>query len=128
VEDTIGKHTNIHLYLYQRIAGIQRILKDLDGVEETFHKCIDVAENGPLRKGGDKTRIRNIFTWQNNVLKFYLDNNIDKAIDYGNELLDQVGPILDAPELQDLQFSLGTAHSLKCDDLDQALVLYDFAL
>ena len=61
-------------------------MKDLEAVEETFHKCIDVAENSPLRKGGDKTRIQNIFTWQNNVLKFYLDNNIDKNFSERDEL------------------------------------------
>ena len=29
--------------------------------------------------------------WQNNLLKFYMDNNITKAIDFAKELMEEHG-------------------------------------
>lgn len=72
--------------------------------------------------------MQNIFLWQNNLLKFYLENNIEKAIEYGQELQDEIGDILLDVSQQDLKFSIATAHSLKCDDLDNAIKLYDECL
>ena len=74
------------------------------------------------------TRTSNVFVWQNNLLKFYLENNIDKAIDFGHELRDDIGGHLQPAERQDLDFSLATAHSLKCEDLDMAIKLYNESL
>ena len=62
------------------------------------------------------------------MLKFYLENNIDKAIEYGGELNEEVGPLLRAHSQQDLQFSLGTALSLKCEDLETAMNHYSQAV
>ena len=62
------------------------------------------------------------------MLKFYLDNNIDKAIDYGHELIDDLGAMLPEITQQDLKFTVATAHSLKCDDLDGAIDLYNQTL
>lgn len=59
------------------------------------------------------------------MLKFYLETNIDKAIEYGYELKDEVGHMLLEPSQQDLKFSIATAHSLKCDDLGAAIELYN---
>ena len=39
VEDQIGENTNFHLFLYQKIASLQILLYDLEGVEESFKKC-----------------------------------------------------------------------------------------
>ena len=44
IEDQIGENTNFHLFLYQKIASLQILLYDLEGVEESFKKCIEVAE------------------------------------------------------------------------------------
>lgn len=54
------------------------------------------------------------------MLKFYLEHDIDKAVDFGSDLIDEVGPILKEPSVQDLKFSVATAHSLKCDGLEGA--------
>ena len=94
-------------------------------MENVFHRCIETAENSPFNKLKSDTRTSNIFLWQNNLLKFYLENNIDKAIDYGHELNDEIGELLTPEESQDLKFSVATAHSLKCDDLDLAVDLYN---
>ena len=32
--------------------------------------------------------------WQNNLLKFYMENDIKKAIDYSKELIEEHGEIL----------------------------------
>lgn len=130
VDQSVGKNTSYHLYILQRIAGIQKIKRDLDGMEETFTECINIAENSPYHKGQNKeaSRLSNIFQWQNNLLKFYLDNNIDKAIDYGHELIDDLAPMLPAQSQQDLKFTVATAQSLKCYDLDGAIKLYESTL
>ena len=79
------------------MASIHQITRDLDSMEAVFVKCIENSENSPLIKGlksDNHSRVSSIFTWQNNLLKFYLENNIDKAIDYGGELIEEVGPLL----------------------------------
>ena len=45
-------------------------------------------------KSDDTTRVSNIFTWQNNLLKFYLEHDVGKADEYAQELVDEIGPIL----------------------------------
>ena len=45
VEQQVGPNTNFHLFLYQKIASLQIIQRDLGSVEETFKRCVDVAEN-----------------------------------------------------------------------------------
>jgi hypothetical protein len=50
--------------------------------------------------------------WQNNLLKFYMEHNIIKAIDYSKELIDEVGNILPKSDLSDLKFSLATSYTL----------------
>lgn len=40
--------------------------------------------------------------WQNNLLKFYMENDIKKAIDYSKELMDEHGEILSAKDKCDL--------------------------
>ena len=63
--------------------------------------------------------------WENNLLKFYLEYHIDQAIEYGHGLIDNLGEMLPEPQKQDLNFSVATAHSLKCDDLEMAMKLYN---
>lgn len=46
------------------------------------------------------------------MLKFYLENDVPKAVEYGTELLDDIGNLLQEPSHQDLRFSVATAHSL----------------
>ena len=53
--------------------------------------------------------------WQNNLLKFYLEHDIDKAINYGSELTEETGQILPQGDQDDLKFSIATAYSLKGD-------------
>ena len=53
--------------------------------------------------------------WQNNLLKFYLENDIDKAISYGSELTEETGQILPQGDQDDLKFSIATAYALKGD-------------
>lgn len=44
VEKQVGPYSKFHLFLYQRIASLHMIMKDLDSVELTFQKSIEVAE------------------------------------------------------------------------------------
>ena len=76
-------------------------------------KSVEVAEKAstPLVKGLDKNQ--EIFMWQNNLLKFYLEHNVEKAIDYSKELLDDYGQGLDEKDIVDLKFSLSTAYLLE---------------
>ena len=68
----------------------------------------------------------NILLWQNNLLKFYLDSDVNKAIDYGKDLIDEIAPqIQDTGVVNDLKFSLATAHSLKLENLEYAIDLYN---
>ena len=40
VEQQIGKNTNYHLFLYQKIASLQMLQNDLEAVEDSFQKCV----------------------------------------------------------------------------------------
>ena len=84
-------------------------------MEDTFKKCVAVAENAkvPLNPTIDQTS--NVFMWQNNLLKFYMENDIDKAIIYGRELREEHGEILAKQDQNDLKFSLATSYALKGD-------------
>ena len=68
--------------------------------------------------------------WQNNLLKFYMENDIKKAIDYSKELIDEHGEILSSKDKCDLQFSLATSYVLEGspEHLDPARELYREAL
>ena len=94
VEDQVGPNTNFHLFLYQKIASLQIINGDILATEDTFKKCIDVAENAVLPLNPSMDQTANVFMWQNNLLKFYIENDIDKAISYGKELSEEFGQIL----------------------------------
>jgi hypothetical protein len=37
--------------------------------------------------------------WQNNLLKFYMENDIVKAIDFAKDLIDEQGSILEEVDL-----------------------------
>ena len=54
--------------------------------------------------------------FQNNLLKFYLEHDISKAIDFSKELIEDVGNILPESDVADLKFSLGTAYALQGSD------------
>ena len=126
----------MHIFIHQRIAGIQQIKQDHTAVEKTFKECIKIAENSPQNliqmvdakssKPLDAdSRADQVFIWQNNLLKFYLENDIEKATDFGTELIDDIGDII-SPEMRtDLKMTVGTAHSLLCDDLDEAIKLFN---
>jgi tetratricopeptide (TPR) repeat protein len=94
VENIIGKHTNYHLFIYQRMASIHMMLRDLESVENTFQKCIEVAEKATSQMSRQHNQTQSIFIWQNNLLKFYIQHDIKRAIDYSHELIDEVGNIL----------------------------------
>lgn len=42
----------------------------------------------PLNPHMDQTA--NVFMWQNNLLKFYMEHDIDKAIAFGGELTEDL--------------------------------------
>lgn len=118
MEKQVGPNTNFHLFLYQRIASLYLIQRQLPQVEETYQKCIEVAEKAktPFSKEADQTQ--SVFMWQNNLLKFYMEHDVMKAVNYGHELLDEVGEILPKAESSDLSFSLGTSYALKGDPVE----------
>lgn len=47
--------------------------------------------------------------WQNNMLKFYLENDVDKAVDYGSDLVGDLEGLLTKTDMVDLKFSLGVS-------------------
>ncbi|CDW76305.1 UNKNOWN [Stylonychia lemnae] len=126
IEGTLGdKNTLYHLYIYQRLASIQTILKEPYAVENTFKQCIETA-NKIFPKNKEDASKR--FMWKNNLFKFYIDFDIDKACDYGQELLHDYNQILPNHEVVDLKFSLGTSYCLQGTDLKQAQELLEESL
>ena len=92
-----------HLFLYQRIASIQQIIGDGPQVEETFKRCVETAEKiYQPHKGTKPEDVAKLFMWQNNLLKFYLEYNVDQACDYGNDLLSELSDRLSSKDLADL--------------------------
>ena len=82
-------------------------------VEATFKKCIDVAESSKVSLDPKLDQTQNVFMWQNNLLKFYLEHDIAKAKDYSRELIHDLGNILPENDVCDLKFSLATAFALE---------------
>ncbi len=66
--------------------------------------------------------------WQNNLLKFYLEYNVDQACDYGNDLLSDLQDRLPSQDLSDLYFSLATALALQGSQLTEAESMFNLAL
>ena len=98
-------------------------------MEVIWRKCVETAEKmHPQHKGTKPADVAKLFLWQNNLLKFYLDYNVDQACSYGQELLDDLEDKLPAPELVDLKFSTATALSLQGSQLTEADSLYEAAL
>jgi hypothetical protein len=85
------------------------ILQDLDKVEETFKKSIEVAEKSKSLLFKDLDQTQTVFMWQNNLLKFYMENDVERAIDYSKELIDECSDILPEKDQTDLKFSLATS-------------------
>jgi hypothetical protein len=95
------------------MASIHQLLRDGRQVEATWQKCVDTAEKmTPLHKGSKIEDVAKVFMWQNNLLKFYLDYNVDQACDYGRDLLGELEERLSSGDLVDLKFSTATALSL----------------
>lgn len=63
LEAQVGPYSRFHLFLYQRIASLHMIMQNLEGVEESFKKSIEVAEKTtePLHKDMDQTSA--VFMW-----------------------------------------------------------------
>ena len=79
-------------------------------------------------KEAEQLMLSNVFMWQNNLLKFYLEFDVERAMDYGQDIIGDVGPKLPSANQQDLYFTVGTAYSLECEDIDTAIDLYNQAL
>ena len=64
--------------------------------------------------------------WQNNLLKFYMEHDIDKAIGYGGDLQDELGELIGKADQNDLKFSIATSFALKgdMDHFDKAKGLF----
>ena len=56
--------------------------------------------------------------WQNNLLKYYMEYDIDKACDYGEDLMTEPG--LSSKDSQDLKFSLAVSAILT--DVDELCI------
>lgn len=82
-------------------------------MEEIFKKSIEVAEKTTERLHKDMDQTQAVFMWQNNLLKFYMENDIKQAIEYSKELMEEHGTILDPKDKCDLQFSLATSYVLE---------------
>jgi hypothetical protein len=95
------------------MASLHLLTQNIPAVEETFQRSVEVAEKAtaPLVKGMSKTE--EVFMWQNNLLKFYLEHNVEKAIDYSRELLEDHGFAIEEKDRNDLKFSLSCAYLLE---------------
>ena len=56
--------------------------------------------------------------WQNNLLKFYLEHDVAKAIEFSKELIDELGNILPQSDVADVKFSLATAYAMEGKDVE----------
>ena len=106
------------------------IQNNLEAVEHTFKQCIQVAEKSKTRLRMDMDQTQNVFMWQNNLLKFYMENNIDKALDFSNELIDEIENILTPEDLGDLYFSNATSVALQGDtgQFPRAIKMFEHCL
>ena len=59
-----------------------------------FKRSIQVAENSNEKLSKSLDQTQTVFMWQNNLLKFYMENDIEKAIDFAKDLIDEQGHIL----------------------------------
>ena len=73
------------------MASLHMMQQNFDLVEQRFKQCIEVAEKGKKSLNKAKDQTQNTFIWQNNLMKFYLVNDVTKAIDFALELIDESG-------------------------------------
>ena len=66
------------------MASIQQILGNINEVESQFKECVEMGKKLYPRNKEDATKR---FMWENNLMKFYLEYDVDKACDYGHDLL-----------------------------------------
>jgi len=68
--------------------------------------------------------------WQNNLLKFYMEHDVRKAIAFAGELIEEQKHILSPNDRTDLKFSLATSHALEgsLDNLDTAVDMFKDSL
>jgi len=106
------------------------LLSDLDSVEKLFKMSVECAEKTKFTHNKALSQTQSVFMWQNNLLKFYMEHDIGKAIDYSKELIDELGNILPKNDLSDLRFSLATSYALQGDTdmLDSAQDLFKASL
>jgi hypothetical protein len=130
LEAQVGPYSKFHLFLYQRMASLHMLLSELDGVEHMFKKSIEVAEQTKTMLSSKVDQTSSVFMWQNNLLKFYMEHDLSKAIPYAAELIDEQGSILSAQDRSDLRFSLATSHALEgsMPNLDIAVDLFKGSL
>lgn len=43
IENVVGKNTNFHLFIYQRMASIHMLQLNFDKVEQRFKQCIEIS-------------------------------------------------------------------------------------
>ena len=78
----------------------------------------------------EQQKEKSVFLWQTNLLRFYLQNDLEKAISLGEDIIEEQGISLDNDRLSDVKFNLATAIALRGDedDLKQVITLYNEAL
>jgi len=113
IEQEAGPKSPLTLFILQRKASLHRIEEDVDKVEECYVKCADIAKSAYKDP-------RNWFLWENNLLKFYLEADVDKACSYGQDLLGQpsIKDGIGQGDLTDLYFSVGVRFEMSLNMLD----------
>lgn len=61
LDKQVGNNTNFHLFLYQRLASMHMLERDLLQVEDVFKKCVDVSEN--VSKNLKTGAVESVFMW-----------------------------------------------------------------
>ena len=82
----------------------------------------------PVNEGSSEEAFATLFRWQNTLLRFYLDTDVDKAFEYGIQLLNDLDGCLPDQNLCDLACSTATAMSLRGSNCLDAIGVYETTL
>jgi len=128
VEKIVGPNSIYHLFLHQRMASIYMIQSKHKQVEKSFVQCVDIAVKGKYKNEAEK--LKAIFLWQINLVRFYFQNDLEKAIDLLETIIEEQGMSLDNQSMSDVKFNLATAITLRGDedDLKTVVRLFNEAL
>jgi hypothetical protein len=94
------------------MASIHTMMGDLDGTEKALAECVNVVETAKTSFNPKLDKNAMVWLWQDNLLRFYIHNKIDRAIDYATEIYEDPNTELSDHNKSALLFNLGTSYAL----------------